>query len=129
MYQPEPCTLHARASVCSDTTDVSSCGQCNQQNALSHSCDCLIQVEDWHCIECDPRVEGDLQQAMKEVRESKAALAAQAATCDQLSSNQARLQRQVELLAKERDSLKHVLTLYQEEPPKAPAPGILQQNK
>ena len=73
--------------------------------------------------------EGDLQQAMKEVREGKAALAAQAAICEQLNSNQARLQRQVELLAKERDSLKHVLTLYQEEPPKAPAPGILSGNK
>ena len=70
--------------------------------------------------------EGDLQQAMKEVREGKAALAAQAATCEQLSSNQARLQRQVDLLAKERDSLKHVLTLYQEE---APAPGGLSGQK
>ncbi|KAA6425687.1 MAG: hypothetical protein FRX49_04584 [Trebouxia sp. A1-2] len=61
---------------------------------------------------------GELQQTLKELSENKAALIAQASMCEQLSTSQSRLERRVELLTKERDSLKQILTLYQEEDPK-----------
>jgi len=66
---------------------------------------------------------GELQQTLKELSENKAALTAQKLMCDQLSTSQSRLERRVELLTKERDSLKQILTLYQEEDPKPAVAG------
>jgi len=66
---------------------------------------------------------GELQQTLKELSENKAALTAQKLMCDQLSTSQSRLERRVELLTKERDSLKQILTLYQEEDTKPAVAG------
>lgn len=66
---------------------------------------------------------GELQQTAKELRETSAALTAKTSMCEQLSSSQARLERRVELLTKERDSLKQTLTLYQDEVPQPAAAG------
>lgn len=46
--------------------------------------------------------------------DSAAAAAAQQSLQEQLSNSQSRLQRRLELVTKERDSLKQVVTLYQE---------------
>ncbi len=66
---------------------------------------------------------GELQHLAGELAEAKAALSAKASLCEQLSSSKPRLERRVELLIKERDSLKQILALYQEEVPKAAAAG------
>ncbi len=47
--------------------------------------------------------------------------------CEQLSTGQSRLERRVELLTKERDSLKQILTLYQEEDPNPAVEGAASQ--
>ena len=66
---------------------------------------------------------GELQSAVNELKEAKDALAAQRSKYDQFSSSQPRSERCIELLTKERDSLKQILTMYQEEAPKAVAAG------
>lgn len=66
---------------------------------------------------------GEQQQTAKELRETSATLTAKISMCEQLSSSQARLERRVELLAKERDSLKQILSLYQDEVPQPAAAG------
>ncbi len=71
---------------------------------------------------------GELQQTLKELSENKAALTAQTSMCEQLSTSQSRLERRVELLTKERDSLKQILTLYQEEDPKPAVAGAASQH-
>lgn len=57
---------------------------------------------------------GQLEQANRQHSDQAAALAAQESLFEQLSSSQTRLQRHLELITKERDSLKQVVTLYQE---------------
>lgn len=71
---------------------------------------------------------GELQQALKELSENKAALIAQTSMCEQFNTSQSRLERRVELLTKERDSLKQILTLYQEEDPKPAIAGVASQH-
>ncbi|DBA74329.1 TPA: hypothetical protein ACH3X1_011104 [Trebouxia sp. C0004] len=71
---------------------------------------------------------GELQQTLKELSENKAVLTAQTSMCEQLSTSQSRLERRVELLTKERNSLKQILTLYQEEDPKPAVAGAASQH-
>lgn len=70
---------------------------------------------------------GQLEQANRQQSEHAAALAAQKSLFEQLSSSQTRLQRRLELITKERDSLKQVVALYQENAgPQASAAGETQ---
>ena len=57
---------------------------------------------------------GQLEQANRQQSEHAAALAAKESLFEQLSGSQTRLQRRLELSTKERDSLKQVVALYQE---------------
>ena len=57
---------------------------------------------------------GQLEQANRQHKDQAAALTAKEAVFEQLSSSQTRLQRHLELITKERDSLKQVVMLYQE---------------
>ena len=66
---------------------------------------------------------GELRHALNELKVTKADVAAQTAQYDQFISSLPRLERRVELLTKERDSLKQILTMYQDEVPKAVTPG------
>lgn len=69
---------------------------------------------------------GQLEQATRQQSEHAAALAAQESLYEQLSSSQTRLQRRLELITKERDSLKQVVALYQENAgPQASTAGVL----
>ncbi|KAL3148911.1 hypothetical protein ABBQ32_001779 [Trebouxia sp. C0010 RCD-2024] len=79
------------------------------QTQLLESAERLGQVES-QCAE----QAGHLEQAKGQQSEQAAALAAQKSLFEQLSSSQTRLQRRIELVTKERDSLKQVVMLYQE---------------
>ena len=57
---------------------------------------------------------GQLEQAKRQQSEHAAALAAQESSFEQLRSSHTRLQRGLDLMIKERDSLKQVVALYQE---------------
>lgn len=67
-----------------------------------------------YSIEMEKMSAGQLEQANRQHSDQAAALAAQESLFEQLSSSQTRLQRHLELITKERDSLKQVVTLYQE---------------
>lgn len=67
---------------------------------------------------------GQLEHANRQQSEHAAAVAEQMSLSEQLSSSQTRLQRRLELITKERDSLKQVMALYQENAgPQASAAG------
>ena len=58
---------------------------------------------------------GRLEQATRQQNESATALEAQKSAFQQLNSSQSSLQRRVDLISKERDSLKQLIGLYQDE--------------
>lgn len=73
---------------------------------------------------------GQLQDALKQNTEAEAALTALKAANTDLSNRQPRLERRVQLLTKEVDSLKQVLKMYEDEAPGAAAPkGQLNHNQ
>lgn len=65
---------------------------------------------------------GQLQEALTNSSKADAALAAVKEANTDMSSRQPRLERRIQLLNKEVDSLKQVLKMYEDEAPKAAAP-------
>lgn len=67
---------------------------------------------------------GQIERAKRQQTESAVALEAQKSAFEQLSNIQSSLQRRLDLISKERDSLKQVVALYQEGPgTQAPSAG------